>query len=68
MGPILGAVIGHAVGKCFGPEEKEVQRANTSQAEGGGEGSGRPRCSVCGGPFEDGSGCEFCPVVAGVNA
>ena len=20
-----------------------------------------PRCAVCGGPFPDGSGCEFCP-------
>lgn len=22
-----------------------------------------PRCVVCGGPFRDGSGCEFCPKV-----
>lgn len=24
-----------------------------------------PRCVVCGGPFADGSGCEFCPGLTG---
>jgi hypothetical protein len=23
-----------------------------------------PRCAVCGGPWPDGSGCEYCPAVA----
>lgn len=28
-----------------------------------GEESAPARCAVCGGPFTDGSGCEFCPAV-----
>lgn len=65
MNPLLSAVIGHALGKAFGPDDEEVQRDKTEQADGGRVGSDGPRCAVCGGPAPDGSGCEFCPKIGG---
>lgn len=65
-GPLVQAMIGHALGRAFGPDdEKEEQRKDTEQADGGRRGSDGPRCAVCGGPAPDGSGCEFCPKVFG---
>lgn len=49
MNPLVSAIISHGLQRAFGPDD---------EPEHDDEG---PRCAVCGGPFEDGSGCEFCP-------